>query len=76
MASTSSPRRVYSTALVAWFSKRICRIRELVASWTNCSFSFLRSGDVKLTSLHSKLTAGGPEISWLPFSVAMDRSGT
>jgi hypothetical protein len=76
MASTSSPRTVYSTALVAWFSKRICRILGLAASWTNCSFNFLRSGDVKLTSLHSKSTAGEPKISWLPFSVARDRSGT
>jgi hypothetical protein len=33
MASTSSPRTVYSTALVAWFSKRICRIFGLEASW-------------------------------------------
>lgn len=58
MASTSSPRRVYSTACVVGLSRRIWRKKRFESSWTNCNLSFLRSGEVKLTSLHSKVTTG------------------
>jgi len=51
-------------------------VRGLEGLTTNCSFNFLRNGDVKLTSLHSNKTCSGPKVSSLPFSVAMDLSGT